>query len=520
MGIATATGSLAAGESRTFYLAPASTVTLVAPPNTRATVTETPATVTASGVGGDAKTHKFDGMPRTVTYGPYAMGGTVVVAVLSNSGATVAWTETSAVFAPDGSGLVGPSGKIIVLRKPSQTLKKCIMGKVKSVATSAADHTTRVMTVLEAPTERIRIGIINPVAAELVDVRVRITGTDTMLGLNTSLAGTLSGSSSTLSAKFNCAAGTDAVSPKITWSEWMSTAGLDRIDGGTLPVYMIAVEIPGASNANRPAWDNGGSARSGWEDPANTSNRPWKQRTDAVLGATTNTLGTSTAYGEDGMPFIIEYMPRVGSLPLTLTCIGDSIIEGSGATVRGHGFPYIARALVSTPTRPVEICNLAVGGATQTEMTSRLSAVIADITPELILLAAFSPNGISAPTFAWASTARGKLRDVQTALQLISTYDAVPLLFSGVPMLSQAGDSASGNKDLNASGATDLARYMALILDGQAPVVDCYTPMSGPADADGQVTFKFGTTADGLHPNDTGHAIMAAPLAAALRSVA
>ena len=101
MGIATATGSLAAGESRTFYLAPASTVTLVAPPNTRATVTETPATVTASGVGGDAKTHKFDGLPRTVTYGPYTMGGTVVVSVLSNSGAAVAWTETSAVFSTD-----------------------------------------------------------------------------------------------------------------------------------------------------------------------------------------------------------------------------------------------------------------------------------------------------------------------------------------------------------------------------------------------------------------------------------
>lgn len=122
MGIATATGSLAAGESRTFYLAPASTVTLVAPPNTRATVTETPATVTASGVGGDAKTHKFDGMPRTVTYGPYAMGGAVVVQVLSNSGATVAWTETSAVFSKNTSGsitgLVGPDGVVSPLLVP------------------------------------------------------------------------------------------------------------------------------------------------------------------------------------------------------------------------------------------------------------------------------------------------------------------------------------------------------------------------------------------------------------------
>ena len=44
MGISTSTGTLVAGTSRTFDLAPASAITLTLPPNCRVTITESAGT--------------------------------------------------------------------------------------------------------------------------------------------------------------------------------------------------------------------------------------------------------------------------------------------------------------------------------------------------------------------------------------------------------------------------------------------------------------------------------------------
>ncbi len=106
MALSTSTSTLAAGASRTFNLSPGSALTLVAPPNVRATVTETPNTVSASGVGGNAsRVHNLQ-LGQTVTYGPYPMGGTVVVANASDSGTAITWVRSDALVAESASGVV------------------------------------------------------------------------------------------------------------------------------------------------------------------------------------------------------------------------------------------------------------------------------------------------------------------------------------------------------------------------------------------------------------------------------
>ena len=79
MGTSTSTGTLTAGQSRTFNLAPASAVTLTLLPNARVTITESPAAVTATGLGGNATRVHEPRLPGSFTYGPYPMGGSVVV---------------------------------------------------------------------------------------------------------------------------------------------------------------------------------------------------------------------------------------------------------------------------------------------------------------------------------------------------------------------------------------------------------------------------------------------------------
>lgn len=120
MGISTSTGTLIAGQSRTFNLSPASAVTLTLSPNVRVTITETPATVAATGLGGNASRVHEPRLPGTFTYGPYPMGGTVVVDVESNSGSSVGWVRSDSIIAEsaDGSSSVVDGGGNAFLGSP------------------------------------------------------------------------------------------------------------------------------------------------------------------------------------------------------------------------------------------------------------------------------------------------------------------------------------------------------------------------------------------------------------------
>jgi len=107
------TGTLTAGSSKTFNLAPGSALSLTLSPNVRVTITETPESVSGSGVGGNTTRVHEPQLAGTFAYGPYAMGGGVVVAVASNSGSSVAWTRKDTVVTTDSTGtsLVSWDGK-------------------------------------------------------------------------------------------------------------------------------------------------------------------------------------------------------------------------------------------------------------------------------------------------------------------------------------------------------------------------------------------------------------------------
>ena len=120
MAAITTTGTLTAGNSRTFALAPGSALTLTLLPNCRVTVTETPETVSASDAGGNSpRTHNHQ-LAGVFTYGPYAMGGSVVVANASNSGSTVTWgrKDTVVTTSSDGTSLVSGDGTLLPYLSP------------------------------------------------------------------------------------------------------------------------------------------------------------------------------------------------------------------------------------------------------------------------------------------------------------------------------------------------------------------------------------------------------------------
>lgn len=141
MAAITTTGTLTAGNSRTFALAPGSALTLTLLPNCRVTVTETPETVSASDAGGNSPrthNHQFAGV---FTYGPYVMGGSVVVDNASNSGSTVTWgrKDTTVSISSDGLSLVSGDGNTFPLTTNGLWANRAALAAAGSVSVFFTD---------------------------------------------------------------------------------------------------------------------------------------------------------------------------------------------------------------------------------------------------------------------------------------------------------------------------------------------------------------------------------------------
>lgn len=415
----------------------------------------------------------------------------------------------------------GAGDALIPIKRLSQALSKCWQGKVSTVA-NGANYSNRVCTVLETHTDLVRIGIMNSVASDLVGVKVAIASAPSMPGELASLGTPASGGSGWKAcalASDTVLAGTDANAVGITWTDWTPCSTVDRTDGGTLPVLFVTVQLA-STIANRPSF-NSSASRAGWEAEGSANaapfGRPWKSRSQAVLAVDSPTAINSTTFATTGIPFIIQYVPRSAN-GYSVLVAGDSILEGVGATIAGHGAVESARAAVSTMTQPVEICQQAIAGATPTNWVSRQTVAIPSIKPEVVLLALQSPNSWSPPTIS-NNPSTGNIQSMRQQVakvrQTAGDNGATVLGWAGVPMLRDASEAAGSGEDYDTS-ISYLNDYIASFMAGNLPLVDSYTPTSGATDSDGQVRFKVGISSDGLHLNDAGHALASAPLQSAL----
>jgi hypothetical protein len=409
-------------------------------------------------------------------------------------------------------------------------LSKCWQGRVKSAA-SGAITSTRVCTVLEAHTDRVRIGIINGLAATMTGIKVSVATAPTMPAASASLATPAAGGSGWVAANLVdaagastsdvVAAGVDLNEVAITWTDWVACSTVARDDGGTLPVFFVTIQAD-ATSANLCKWS--ATTREGWEDEGSSTTapygRPFKVRQQAVSAVTTPTSINSTTITEDCIPFIIQYVPR-GTEGYTVMAGGDSILEGAGTglAIVGHGSVEYARAQVSTMRRPVEICCMAIGSANAAQYTSRLKVAVPQIKPELLYLSLTCPNNV-APSTLTASNITAMNASIGLARTYAGAVGTRVLGMAGIPMLRDDADPAGvGSGEAYTTGYALWTANSAANLLGTLPIVNTLTPMSGVTDSNGQVRFPIGYSADGLHPSETGYQAMATALQPALASV-
>jgi lysophospholipase L1-like esterase len=310
--------------------------------------------------------------------------------------------------------------------------------------------------------------------------------------------------------------------PIITWSDWMTSASsLDRTDtattGGTLPLHCVRLQIP-STVTNRSAWYYT-DLNTGWVDE-NIDTAPYgrilRQREQAVLAATQATAAsfTSTTNISAGVPFMVQYVPRLRTA-MTVAVLGNSIQEGAGATIRNFGWSREMQAAISTLSRPVEVCNIAVGSSGATVDEQRAVRLLESIQPSVVVAHLFNINNVGTGTTILAS-------EIDTMRQRYAAVRAECARL-GIPLISVTG--LPGTTATWPFGATDSLRrslnaeLLAFGASSRVPVVDFATVLEGPDDGTGMLQLAAAYSADGTHPNTAGYRAMAAVAAPVINSL-
>jgi hypothetical protein len=276
------------------------------------------------------------------------------------------------------------------------------------------------------------------------------------------------------------------------------------------------LQIP-AAVANRTAWFYT-DLNTGWiTETINAApyGRIMRQREQAGLFASNATAAgfNSVTNISAGLPFIIQYVPRLRQA-LTVMIVGNSIHEGVGATLRCFGFDKEAQARVSSTLRPVEICNVSVGGSDAFVDEQRALRMLSEVMPSVVICSAFNINNAgSGSTITAAEIEVMRLRNAGVRAECQRLGIPV-ILLTGLP-----GDDATWT-----FGATDSLRLqlnadmMAFGTTAGQLALDVATPLNGPT-VGGMIQLAPEYNADNTHPNTLGYQRMAdvvAPVLAAM----
>lgn len=404
-------------------------------------------------------------------------------------------------------GVVELSGiSMRAFQKPKMLGTKVFSAQAYSDAGLNRTYSTGIA--LEQHFDAVRIGFYNANVTNFAGLKCSVAvGPDasnkTAAGL-TWVGATFSGASTVTQA-----AG-DAANPPLTWTDWISVQSVARTDGGIFPLLYVQSFVPAAGN-NTTVHGTAGSIATITADPAGRIGWTYSVTGDAVGSTVSSAARDVTHFG------VIQYLAR-GKV-ITVAAFGDSITAGSSAIRAYQSWSYKACATISdTYGIPVQYANCGWAGQTTAQILARLTYNLQQLTPDVVLLPAFSPNDASPPTAASIATQR---YNMMQAINLCRQYGAVPIIWTGLPKSSTSTTSAwtqaadDLRKALNSSVLADYAKFCvtmdlaSVIGDGSSPERIRSAALGYPADL----------SADWLHPNDAGYTAMATVAVPAILSV-
>ena len=281
-------------------------------------------------------------------------------------------------------------------------------------------------------------------------------------------------------------------------SDWISVSSLDRVDGGTFPAIAVRAYI--STSGTIGVVGNGTDSFTNW--PTNPTGRIHIMRNQAG-DQVTAPAGFSSTTNTSQSPIVgIQYAAR--GRVVTVMGIGDSITEGRG-TYKGEGFGMPACAAISDINGvAVEWSNCGWSSASPPQIMAFGLDALQYLTPDILVLPNGSPNVSSAPlTTAGITVCRQMLYRLLAECQ---TKGVRPLIWTWLPNNDtvKAWNSSDSLRRAWNDTTRQLATQRGLI------VLDADAILAGVANGSGQIQMLAGSTSDGIHPNDSGNALLAA----------
>lgn len=278
-----------------------------------------------------------------------------------------------------------------------------------------------------------------------------------------------------------------------TATDWIPISSVARTDGGTYPL-IVARAYMNISSA-LPVYGDGVDDFTNWA--TRTGGRIWCSRQQAGVNVTSGFTSTTNTSQNPIIGF--QYLAR-GKV-ITVAGCGDSITEGRG-TYLNEGFILPAiDALSNMSGTAYEYMNCGWSGQSMATFAERgIDILQSNIKPDVLVLPVASPND-TLTTIAQTDIDAFRSRRNRVVAEARKTGTPV-VLWTWLPT----------NTAVRNYGATDSFRvaYNADIM-AQAGrgmfVADTSTAVSGSTSG-GQVQLAVADTTDGIHPNDTGNAIL------------
>ncbi len=308
--------------------------------------------------------------------------------------------------------------------------------------------------------------------------------------------------------------GGNSVRIAYTLPDFVPIKSLDRTDGGTKPLIAMRAYSNDTSATALPCYGNGSSdTLSAWETRVNGM---WASRFFNGDGVSTpaNFTGGTSATPQIQSPIIgFQFLPR-GKV-ITVASIGDSIMEGRGTYI-GEGYVLPALESIQSETGlPIAYLNSAWAGTTMMGGTNGLYGYVArafdlirneHIRPDVLVMSIASPN--DEQTTLTDSGVQKMEMGLQAVVRECKRYGVALVLTTWLPT----------NFAVYPRGNTDAKRYAynAAALATYENVVDIASLFDGGLDGNSQGIMI--NSLDGIHPNDTGNALAAVALKAALKS--
>lgn len=307
---------------------------------------------------------------------------------------------------------------------------------------------------------------------------------------------------------------------KFLISDWVDIASIPRTDGGSRPLLLARVYESSSAAITLLGNSAGTDSFTNWA--SRIDGNLWSIRYNdgnccQGTGTPANFVSTTARSNTGLIGFIFE--TANGEKVCTIEGFGDSITEGRGTYLEeGWGLPMCAALAASYPGISFSWANLGWSGQLTASIATNLSdAFAAGLLPDLAVFPNRSPNdtGNAAIIDSQIDAATAN-RDLMLAS--CTAYQVRKFVWTSIPT----------NNTVYNFGSSDSKRVSydaATIADGLAKgyvTADYNAALTGNPDGNGQIQILSGRTTDGIHPNDSGNALLsvvgeaAAPLALAL----